>query len=36
MTTFQLVQLIIKAKNKKEIIRLLNLNRVPVEKSKYC
>lgn len=36
MTTIQLIKIIIKAQNKKEIIRLLNTNRVPIKKSKYC
>ena len=36
MTTFQLVNLIIKAKDKKQIARLLNKYRTPVSKSKYC
>lgn len=36
MTTIQLINLIIKAHNKKEIIKLLNANRIPINKSKYC
>lgn len=36
MTTIQLICLIIKAHSKKEIIRLLNANRIPINKSKYC
>lgn len=36
MKTLQLINLIINAKNKKEIIKLLNTNRIPIKKSKYC
>ena len=36
MTTIQLVNLIINAKNKKEIIILLNSHRTQVKKSRYC
>ena len=36
MTTIQLIKLIINAQNKKEIIKLLNANRVSEKKSKYC
>lgn len=36
MTTLQLVNKIIACKNRKEIERLLNKHRIPVEKSKYC
>lgn len=36
MTTIQLIKLIINAQDKTEIIKLLNDNRIPVKKSKYC
>lgn len=36
MTTIKLVKLIINAKNKNEIIRLLNKHRLTTKKSKYC
>lgn len=36
MTTIQLIKLIINAQNKKEIIKLLNTNRIPEKKTKYC
>lgn len=36
MTTVQLMKLIINAKNKSEIIKLLNTHRISVNKSKYC
>ncbi len=36
MTTYQIMNLILKAKTKRDVARILNKNRVPVEKSKYC
>lgn len=36
MTTIKLIELIIKAKSMPEIIKILNANRLSVEKSKYC
>lgn len=36
MTNFQLIHIIIQAKDKKHVIRLLNKYRIPIEKSKYC
>ena len=36
MTTLELVNKILDCKNRKEVERLLNKNRIPVEKSKYC
>ena len=36
MSTYQIMNLILKAKTKRDIARILNKNRVPVEKSKYC
>lgn len=36
MTTFQIVQLIIHAKNKKNVIRILKKYRISASKSKYC
>lgn len=36
MSTYELMQMIIQAKNKEEIIKLLDENRVSVEDSKYC
>ncbi len=36
MTTIQLMELIVSSQNKREIIKLLNANRVPMRKSKYC
>ena len=36
MTTYQIMNLILKAKTKRDIARILNKNRVSVEKSKYC
>lgn len=36
MTTIELLNKIIFCKSKREIIRLLNIYRVPVSKTKYC
>ena len=36
MTTIQLMELIVSSRNKREISKLLNANRIPIEKSKYC
>lgn len=36
MSTIQLVKLILNAHNKREIIKLLNTNRITIKKSKYC
>ena len=36
MTNIQLINLIISAKDKKKIIRILNKYRISIEKSKYC
>jgi hypothetical protein len=36
MLNYQLVKLIINAKDRKQIIYLLNKYRIPVNKSKYC
>lgn len=36
MTTIQLIKLIINAQSEKEIVILLNSNRVSIKKSKYC
>ncbi len=36
MSTIELVELIIKAHTKEEIIKLLNANRRPIKESKYC
>lgn len=36
MSAYELMQMIIQAKNKEEIIKLLDENRVSVEDSKYC
>lgn len=36
MSAYELMQMIIQAKSKEEIIKLLNENRVSVEDSKYC
>ena len=36
MTTFELVKILINCKNKKEVRRVLEKHRIPVNKSKYC
>lgn len=36
MTTIKLIELIINAKNKKEILHILKKYRLPTDKSKYC
>lgn len=36
MSTIQLIELIINAKSRAELIEILNANRIPTEKSKYC
>lgn len=36
MTTIQLMNMIIKCKSQKDIVKLLNKHRVPITKSKYC
>ena len=36
MTNFELMQNILHAKSKEEIVSLLKKNRIPVNKSKYC
>lgn len=36
MSAYELMQMIIQAKSKEEIIKLLDENRVSVENSKYC
>lgn len=36
MTTIELMNKLIFSKSKRDIIRLLNKHRVPVNKSKYC
>ena len=36
MSAYELMQMIIQAKSKEEIIKLLDENRVNVEDSKYC
>lgn len=36
MSAYELMQMIIQAKSKEEIIKLLDENRVSVEDSKYC
>ena len=36
MSAYELMQMIIQAKSKEKIIKLLDENRVSVEDSKYC
>lgn len=36
MSAYELMQMIIQAKSKEEIIKLLDENRISVEDSKYC
>ncbi len=36
MSIIELIKLITYAKNKKEIIHILNKNRISINKSKYC
>lgn len=36
MTNIELINKIISCKSKRDIVRLLNKHRVPVNKSKYC
>lgn len=36
MSAYELMQMIIQAKSKEEIIKLLDENRVSIEDSKYC
>ncbi len=36
MSTIQIIELIINAKSRNELIEILNANRISTEKSKYC